>query len=125
MRRLYTEQSATIIFTGQLRNLLNLWRSTPDSASGLYGPALLEKKIRQLIVVAGVFPNSYTGAEYNLGTDKEAALVLNEITNSIPLTFVGIEQGDPIIIPSKGIDVMDANNPVRYAHEIFRATNRP
>jgi hypothetical protein len=118
------DHSATIIFTGQLRNLLNLWRSTPDNASGLYGPALLEKKIRQLIIVAGVFPDSFGGGEYNMATDTEAALVLNEITNSVPVTFVGIEQGDPILIPSKGIGVMDTNNPVRYAHEIFGVTNR-
>lgn len=118
------DHSVTIIFSGQLRNLLNLWNSAPDNISALSGRALLEKKAKRLVVVAGYFAVP-PAEEYNLATDVEGAMFLNHITNSIPITFVGIEQGDPIYVPSQGVRQMDTNNPVRYAHEIAGYTNRP
>lgn len=118
------DHSVTIQFTGQLRNLLNLWNSGPDESSSLFGPALLERKVKRLVVVAGIFPDSFGGGEYNLATDAEAARVLNNITNSIPVTFVGIEQGDPVLIPAKGIAQLDPDNPVRYIYDAAQMTNR-
>jgi hypothetical protein len=119
------DNSVTIVFSGQLRNLYALWNSGPDGVSPLYGPALLAKKVRQIVIVAGFFPDSLGVPEYNLMTDAEAAQVLNLITDNVSMTYVGIELGDPISIPIKGVGVMDAANPVRYAHEIWRVPSRP
>ncbi len=118
------DRSVTIVFSGQLRNLLALWNSAPDAASPLYGPALLAKKVRQLVVIAGIFPNTFL-TEYNLGSDLEAAQVINRITDPISVTYVGIEEGNLISIPAKGVELLPADNPVRYAHELVMATNRP
>ena len=119
------DRSVTILFSGQIRNLLSLWHSTPDAASPLYGPALLAKKVRQLVLVAGVFPDSGAGGEWNLAADAEAAQVINDLTDAVSVTYIGIEEGNPIEIPAKGVGVMDEQNPVRYAHELFGAPTRP
>src|SRR5205085_1321513 len=96
----------------------------PDEYSGLFGSALLARKIKQIVVVGGFFPDSHGGAEYNFFSDIEATRVLNSMTNSIPTMFVGIEEGDTVIIPAQGVSRLQANSPVRYVFEYFHATNR-
>jgi hypothetical protein len=118
------DQSVTIVFSGQLRNLMNVWNSPPDDISSLDGRGLLEKKVKRVILIAAFFDGQDAG-EYNMVTDVEAAMALNYMTNSVPLTFVGIEQGNDVVIPSGGVSQMHPDNPVRYAHEIFGAPNRP
>jgi hypothetical protein len=118
------DHSVTIVFGGQLRNLMNVWNSPPDDISPLYGRALLARKVKRVILIAGFF-DGQTAAEYNMVTDIEAALALNYMTNSVPITFVGIEQGNDVVIPSGGVSQMHPDNPVRYSHEIFGAPNRP
>lgn len=119
------DHSVTIVFGGQLRNLLNVYNSKPDEWSSLDGSRLLEKKLKRAMVVAGFYPQSQpTWGEYNLASDVESSLVLNTITN-LPITYMPIQIGDSIVIPSGGIQQLPPGHPARRAHEVGGFTARP
>ena len=109
------DRSVTILVSGQLRNIYDLWKTTPDELSELSGPNLLEQKLKRLIVVAGYYP---VGREFNLFVDPVAATVLNSITNSLPVTFVGIELGNRFTIGANILSKPDSD-PVRAAYDLF------
>jgi hypothetical protein len=127
--------SVTIVFTGQLRNLYNVWKSKPDAFSQLSGQELLRGKVKQLVVVGGYFPSSGSGNEYNLASDLTAAMTLNEIRSGVPVTFCGIEVGDPIFVPdgmgvgkvptTMSVGQFPVLSPVNIFHTFQGATNRP
>lgn len=122
------DNSVNIIFLGPLRNLYNLWNSTGDGYSALNGHQLITNKVKRLVLVAGTWPTSGGGAEYNMGADPTASQILNSITTATPVTFIGIEAGDPLIIP-KGNGVNNGKfadfSPLRNAHLASGFTNRP
>jgi outer membrane protein assembly factor BamB len=119
------DHSVTIIFTGQLRNLFNLWNSKADLNSPLDGPALLERKVRRLVIVAGFRFGNGSFAEYNLGSDAEAALIMNSLTNQVQVTMVPIDLGDNFPIPTGGIGQLPQDHPARIAHEKVALTTDP
>jgi purine nucleosidase len=109
------DHSVTILTSGQLRNIYDLWHSAGDSYSLLSGPDLLAQKIKRLIVVAGIFPS---GREFNMYVDPIAASVLNSITNTVPVTFDGIELGNNVLI-GKMILTKPEIDPIRQAYYAF------
>ncbi|ADI13288.1 nucleoside hydrolase [Truepera radiovictrix] len=52
------DSSVTLIAVGFLQNLADLLASSPDRYSGLSGEALVRRKVRQLVVMAGTHPGS-------------------------------------------------------------------
>lgn len=64
------DYSVTIITVGFLTNLANLLRSKPDKYSKLTGLDLITSKVRNLVSMAGKFPE---GWEYNVYRDTTAA----------------------------------------------------
>jgi inosine-uridine nucleoside N-ribohydrolase len=64
------DKSVTIITIGFLTNLTQLLNSQPDQYSRLGGKALVAKKVKQLVSMAGKFPQ---GREYNLFIDSAAS----------------------------------------------------
>jgi len=72
-RRLLVQQpdsSVTIITVGFLTNIANLLRSPADTYSPLNGLQLVQKKVKQLVSMAGRFPE---GSEFNINQDAAAA----------------------------------------------------
>jgi hypothetical protein len=112
------QKSVTLIFAGQMKNLADLWRSSPDSASPLAGAALVTNKVNKIIVVAGIFPHSNNAQEYNFVTDPGSAAVLNTITEGVTISFMGIEQGNTVEIGGTIVQAKPASNPVREAFRL-------
>jgi inosine-uridine nucleoside N-ribohydrolase len=50
------DQSVTIVTVGFLTNLADLLDSKPDANSQLSGASLVKKKVKQLVSMAGWFP---------------------------------------------------------------------
>lgn len=64
------DKSVTVVTVGFLTNLSNLLNSTPDQYSNLEGKALVAKKVKVLVCMAGKFPS---GFEFNVMKDTKAS----------------------------------------------------
>jgi inosine-uridine nucleoside N-ribohydrolase len=73
-RRILSAQpdtSVTIVSVGFFTNLANLLKSQPDSLSDLNGTDLVARKVKQLVSMAGGFPQ---GNEFNVHMDSTASV---------------------------------------------------
>ena len=108
------DNSVTIITVGFLTNISNLLQSAPDKYSSLPGKDLVQKKVKQLVCMAGKFP---TGFEFNIKEDTKASKYVCENWQK-SILFSGFEIGKKIktglpIIHNKAIK----NSPVK---DVFR-----
>ena len=67
------DKSVTIVTVGFFTNLSNLLQSGPDKYSKLNGKELVQKKVKELISMAGRFPS---GKEFNVERDAAASRVV-------------------------------------------------
>lgn len=109
------DNSVTIITVGFLTNLAGLFISVPDQYSSLSGKDLIQKKVKQLVCMAGRFPS---GKEFNVEKDAAASSLVFENWNT-PILFSGYEIGAAIktglpLVNSKSIH----NSPVQDAFRI-------
>lgn len=86
------DQSVTIVTIGFLTNLSNLLESEPDKISTLSGMDLVKRKVKELVSMAGAFPN---GREFNVYIDSTAA---EKVFTKWPtqIIFSGFEIGKEI-----------------------------
>lgn len=66
----------------QLENLYDLFVSAPDAISPLTGQQLIEQKVKEFIIIAGVYGTPY-GYEGNFYYSPTKAVVANWITNCV------------------------------------------
>jgi inosine-uridine nucleoside N-ribohydrolase len=86
------DHSVTIVTVGFLTNVSNLLQTPPDKYSKLEGSALVKRKVKQLVCMAGRFPS---GSEFNVNRDVRASQ--NTFTNwPTPVLFSGFEIGQKI-----------------------------
>lgn len=81
--------SVTIITVGFLTNLADLLGSAPDKYSKLTGKELVRKKVKQLVCMAGSFPE---GNEFNVRMDAQSSKIVFENWET-PILFSGVEIG--------------------------------
>ncbi|KAA0991036.1 nucleoside hydrolase [Dyadobacter aurulentus] len=106
------DRSVTIITIGFLTNLADLLASKPDAISPLDGPALVKKKVKQLVSMAGKFPQ---GREYNVYADSvSSAKVFSEWPTEI--LFSGFEIGEKIKTGVKVVANERLQSPVREVY---------
>ena len=67
------DKSVTIVTVGFFTNLSNLLQSAPDKYSKWNGKELVQKKVKELISMAGRFPS---GKEFNVERDAAASRVV-------------------------------------------------
>jgi inosine-uridine nucleoside N-ribohydrolase len=109
------DRSVTLITVGFLTNLADLLTSPPDKYSKLDGKDLVNKKVKQLVCMAGSFPG---GNEFNVRMDAPASQYV--FTNwPTPVLFSGVEIGFTIktglpLINKKAIQ----NSPVKDVYRI-------
>jgi hypothetical protein len=107
------EGSVVICSVGALSNLAELWRQAPQ---------LVRKKVRQLVVMGGQFPNSEK-PETNIATHREAAqFVAAEWPGEI--VWHGWEVGNALFTGA-ALKQVPGNNPVRRAYELKPFGKRP
>ena len=86
------DYSVTIVTVGFLTNLSNLLQSKADKYSQLDGAALVKQKVKQLVCMAGKFPE---GKEFNIRIDAPASqYVFSNWPSNI--LFSGFEIGQKI-----------------------------
>lgn len=110
-----SDNSVTIITVGFLTNIAALLQSQPDAYSPLSGKALVEKKVKKLVSMAGKFP---LGVEFNIKEDAKAAKYVVEHWEK-PILFSGFEIGSKIktglpLIQNKTIQ----NSPLKEVYRI-------
>ncbi len=105
-------QSVTIVSVGFMSNLADLLKSGADQYSPFSGMELVKKKVKNLVAMAGIFPQ---GSEFNIDRDAKASVYA---LNNWPTTilFSGFEIGDKILTGRKVADEGPSNSPVRWAY---------
>jgi hypothetical protein len=91
------DNSVTIVSVGFLLNLHDPLNSKPDKVCDLDGKELVRKKVKELVVMGGKYPE---GKEYNFyfgGVAASARYVVDYWPDEIPVIFSGNEIGDRII----------------------------
>lgn len=107
------DNSVTIVTVGFLTNLSNLLKSQPDSDSPLTGKELIIKKVKNLVSMAGRFPE---GKEFNVYMDSTASInVFNEWPGEI--IFTGFEIGWEI---RTGLSLMKMDVSDSPVKDVFR-----
>lgn len=135
-RRILAQQpdkSVDFIAIGPMDNLSDLLNSAADEFSPLNGIQLVEKKVRQLVAMAGIYPSKNTVqtekavkefglpfeeiAEYNVMLDIPSAQHVAESWPG-PRTFLGFEAG---LVRTGGhlLRGEPGNHPVRMAYQLY------
>jgi purine nucleosidase len=119
-RKILSEQpdkSVTVVTVGFLTNLRNLLLSKSDDISNLTGKDLVLKKVKNLVSMAGTFPE---GKEYNVYMDSLAA---EYVFRNWPgeIIFTGFEIGSNIKTGVKLIESDIQDSPVKDAYRISMA----
>lgn len=109
------DHSVTIVTVGFLTNMANLLNSTKDDFSPLSGEALIRKKVKLLVSMAGKFPS---GLEFNVLKDAIASKVALENWPT-KVIYSGFEIGEKI---KTGLPLIHnneiRNSPVKDAFRI-------
>lgn len=106
------DKSVTIVTVGFLTNLADLLQSKPDQFSKLDGHALVTKKVKQLVSMAGKFP---AGREYNVLIDSVASAKVFSYWPT-PIIYSGFEIGEKVVTGKQlTSDENIQNSPVKDA----------
>lgn len=108
------DHSVTMVFQGQMSNLYNLFHSPADEISRLTGAQLLDVKVAELVLLAGIYPS---GSEHDLITDPVGAQVINSLSTNTCVTFSGYNNGAGVKTKSNQM----TGNPVRDGYDHFFA----
>jgi hypothetical protein len=111
------DQSVTIITVGFLTNMANLMNSSADQFSRLDGKALIKKKVRQLVCMAGRFDQEMGKfKEFNVVKDAAASKLVFDHWNT-PMIFSGFEIGVKIF---SGLPLLASSVPDSPVKEVYR-----
>jgi len=103
------DQSLVIVTVGPLKNIENLLGSGGDSISPLSGEELLEKKVREFVMMGGRFPEGKWEWNFAGGMPGVTQNVLSKL--NVPITFSGFELG-VVIKTGEIFNQMDPNTPL-------------
>lgn len=107
------DRSVTIVTVGFVSNLAELLKSIPDEYSPLSGKDLVMRKVKKIVIMAGMFPQ---GKEFNVCKHPEASYFVFQNWPT-PILFSGAEIGNLIFTGRKVADRVDKNNPVAWAYK--------
>lgn len=108
------DRSVTIVTIGFLTNLKNLLESEPDKISPLQGTELVKRKVKELVSMAGAFPE---GREYNVLSDSVAS---EKVFANWPTQIIlsGFEIGKQIKTGAKVIANERLDSPVKDVYAL-------
>ncbi len=91
------DKSVTIISIGFLTSLANLLQSTADEFSSETGVSLVQKKVKEFIIMGGKFDETDKNGEYNIQFSAEFARIFyNLIPKDIPVYYSPESVGNQI-----------------------------
>jgi inosine-uridine nucleoside N-ribohydrolase len=85
------DNSLVILTVGPLKNIEDLLQSSPDVISDLSGKELVEKKVKEFVIMGGQFPSGDWEWNFNGGMPGVTKNVIGMIET--PITFLGYELG--------------------------------
>jgi inosine-uridine nucleoside N-ribohydrolase len=86
-RKILSEQkdkSVTVVTVGPLKNIMDLIQSEPDKYSDLNGKELIEKKVKEFVVMGGHFPQGENEWNFNGDMPGVTQFVLENFTVHSP-----------------------------------------
>lgn len=109
------DSSVIIVTVGPLLNIQNLLQSPADEFSPLDGKALIERKVKEFVIMGGKFPQGDWEWNFNGGMPGVTKFVIGEL--KVPVTFSGYEVGLPIKT-GKILNDIPGQSPLKvgYAH---------
>jgi inosine-uridine nucleoside N-ribohydrolase len=110
---LQPDKCVTIIVVGPQRLVADLLFSKPDSISMLSGMALINKKVKQLVVMGTEYP---AGSEWNIRICPEGAKAVADQWPT-PVVYADLGIGKVIMTGERLITETPETNPVRVAFE--------
>jgi len=115
------DNSIVIITVGPLKNIENLINSKGDAFSGLDGTELINKKVKEFVIMGGNFPEGEWEWNFNGGMSGVTRFVIQNL--SAPVTFTGFEVG-VAIKTGKVFNEIDPNTPL-YVGFMHFSENAP
>lgn len=109
------DRTAVICAVGPLNNLARLLESGPDRHSKLSGRDLVARKVRQLVIMGGRYPE---GKEWNFEQDPKAAVKVAQEWPT-PILASGFEIGAAVKTGGRLTAETPVENPVRLAYELY------
>ena len=114
------DSSVVIIVVGPMTNMGRLLESKPDSISSLDGVSLVRQKVREVVLMAGMFEKEGMFPEYNVVCDIPAAQSFFDKC-PVPMIVSGFEIGARVLYPHESVladfGVPEAHPlPVSYIH---------
>jgi hypothetical protein len=103
------DKSILIVAVGPLMNIQNLIQSVADSFSTLSGKELIEKKVKEFVIMGGQFPEGEKEWNFDGQMPGVTQFVLRNIT--VPVTFSGFEVGN-VIKTGEVFNNCDTNTPL-------------
>jgi len=109
------DKSIVIVTVGPLKNIQDLIESGSDEYSELDGRALIEKKVKEFVMMGGGFPESEDEWNFNGDMPGVTKSVIENL--SVPITFSGFEVG-LVIKTGQVFNNIDSETPlyVGYMH---------
>lgn len=122
LRKLLSSQkdrSVVFVAVGPETNLARLLDSEPDEYSNLDGKSLVEKKVKLLSVMGGLYGEAFDFPEWNIVQDLEAA---QKVFAEWPTEVVasGWELGNELLYPHQSIlNDYSTNHPLSVSYKIY------
>lgn len=85
------DTSVTIVTVGPLLNIQRLLKSKPDNFSELNGSKLIEKKVKEFVIMGGHFPKGENEWNFNGNMPGVTKFVIENL--KVPVVFSGFEVG--------------------------------
>jgi len=115
------DKSIVIITVGPLKNIQDLINSNADSLSNLSGKELIEKKVKEFVIMGGQFPEGKKEWNFDGQMPGVTQFVIHNI--SVPITFTGAEVGAAIKTGAV-FNSIDPNSPL-YIGSMHFSQNAP
>lgn len=115
------DKSVTVVTVGFISNLADLLKSGPDKYSPLSGLDLVTLKVKNLVAMAGTFPE---GKEFNIFHDWKASKYAFDNWPT-PILFSGFDIGNKILTGQQLVQTGSDNSPLVWAYRYNLKTYNP
>lgn len=110
------DRSVVIVTIGPLTNLYHLMKSPADNIIGLNGMALIQKKVKRIVVAGGNLPDG-TSYNFRISPDKSEYVINNWPTE---MWFATNELGGDVLTGKEMMSKTTRTNPVHEAYRLYK-----
>ncbi len=115
------DKSVTLVIISPMLNIQQLLQSKPDTFSPLNGMELVQQKVKEAVIMGGIFPTGEN--EWNFSADGKNVTRFVVENLKVPLVFTGFELGEQIKT-AEILNTSDKNTPL-YQGFLFYSEHAP